>query len=98
MRVQKSASRTDKGKGMTTEVFWRLMALWEGNERDGAAFAEAACACLDTLQPGAMRTGRSARKEEMCWATLRNLCGYLYEYRYCLTVDCLNKCELGMRI
>jgi hypothetical protein len=58
---------------MTTEVFWRLMALWEGNERDGAAFAEAACACLDTLQPGAVRTGRSARKEEMCWATPRNL-------------------------
>ena len=58
---------------MTTEVLWRLMALWEGNERDGAAFAEAACACLDTLQPGAARTGRSARKEEMCWATPRNL-------------------------
>ena len=60
---------TDKGKGMTTEVFWRLMALWQGNERDGAAFAEAACACLDTLHPGAVRTGCSARKEEMCWAT-----------------------------
>jgi len=42
----------DSGKGMTTEVFWRLMALWEGNERDGAAFAEAACACLDTLRRG----------------------------------------------
>ena len=66
-------NRIDKGKGMTNEVFWRLMALWEGNERDGAAFAEAACACLDTLQPGAVRTGRSARKEEMCWATPRNL-------------------------
>ena len=63
----------DTGKGMTIEVFWRLMALWEGNERDGAAFAEAACACLDTLQPGAARTGRSARKEEMCWATPQNL-------------------------
>jgi hypothetical protein len=34
---------------MTTEVFWRLEALWKGMERDGAALVEAACACLDTL-------------------------------------------------
>jgi hypothetical protein len=64
-------NRIDKGKGMTTEVFWTLMALWEGNERDGIAFAEAACACLDTLQPGAVRTGRSARKQEMCYGRRR---------------------------
>jgi len=58
----KPGNCSDKGKGMTTDVFSRLMALWEGNERDGAAFVEAARACLDTLQPGAVRTVRSARK------------------------------------
>jgi len=81
---------------MTTEVLWRLMALWEGNERDGAAFAEAACACLDTLQPGAARTGRSARKEDMCWATPRNLLWIFVEELAIegeLTCDLLNLFE-----
>jgi hypothetical protein len=49
------------------------MALWEGNERDRVAFAAAACTCLETLHPSAVRTGRSAPKAYMCWATSRNL-------------------------
>jgi len=66
--------RGDKTAGLTTtrEVFWRLMALWEGT-KEGGAFAMAVCKCLETLKPDAIRKGRSNRKQEMCWASPRAL-------------------------
>ena len=54
------------------EVFWRLLALWEGGRR-GENFAREVCDMLKSLKDGARREGRSMRKKKMCWATPREL-------------------------
>lgn len=59
----------------TIAILWRLIALWEGEvtTEGGRAFAEEATKLLKSLEDGALRGGRSARKKEMCWATPRDL-------------------------